>query len=237
MKIKDIHTKLTLHLTSNGLSIQSEDSTIISGFTDIGILANALLPIVNEKENTLTYLDVETLELFSITEVDWISGLHFVGTALSYFNMNYRSDPKLSNDGEQSFSIKSPYDGSLDSIDGVSVQSEVKRVFDEEAQKFTELAISKITIHNTSMRDLLKSIKYYRIVGKGTLGSSLNIAAPNFKSDDGALYHPKQYVLTGKHKYGIMDIRTQKLLVPCEFGEINVLLRTAVTEKGIVSYM
>ena len=236
MKIKDIHTKLTLHLTSNGLSIQSEDSTIISGFTDIGILANGLLPIVNEKENTLTYLDVETLELFSITEVDWISGLHFVGTALSYFNMNYRSDPKLSNDGEQSFSIKSPYDGSLDSIDGVSVQSEVKRVFDEEAQKFTELAISKITIHNTSMRDLLKSIKYYRIVGKGTLGSSLNIAAPNFKSDDGALYHPKQYVLTGKHKYGIMDIRTQKLLVPCEFNEIKVLLTSADTEKGIVSF-
>jgi hypothetical protein len=236
MKIKEISTNLTLHLTSDGLSIQSENSTIISGFKDIGILANGLLPIVNDKEKSLTYLDIDTLELFHITDVDWISGLHFVGTALSYFNMNYRSDPKLSNDGEQSFSIKSPYDGSLDSIDGVSVQSEVKRVFDEEAQKFTELAISKITIHNTSMRDLLKSIKYYRIVGKGTLGSSLNIAAPNFKSDDGALYHPKQYVLTGKHKYGIMDIRTQKLLVPCEFGEINVLLSSAVTEKGIVSF-
>jgi len=227
MKIKDIHTKLTLHLTSNGLFIQSEDSTIISGFTDIGILANGLLPIVNEKENTLTYLDVETLELFSITEVDWISGLHFAGTALSYFNMDFRTDANLSNEGEQSFSIKGAYDGSLD---------EIKRVFDEESQKFNEIAVSNITIPNTSMKELLNVIKYYRIVGKGKLSSSLNIAAPHFKSDDGGIYHPQQFVLTGSKKYGVMDIRTQKLIVPCDFNEIKVLLKSADTEKGIVSF-
>ena len=236
MKIKDIHIKLTLHLTSNGLSIQSEDSTIISGFTDIGILANGLLPIVNDKENSLTYLDTETLELFHINDVDWISGLHFAGTALSYFNMDFRTDANLSNEGEQSFSIKGAYNGSLDEIDGVSVQSEVNRVFDEEGQKFNEVVVSKITIPNTSMKELLNTIKYYRIVGKGTLASSLNIAAANFKSDDGGIYHPKQFVLSGNKKYGVMDLRTQKLLVPCEFNEIKVLLTSADTEKGIVSF-
>ena len=95
--------------------------------------------------------------------------------------MNYRTDPNLSNDGVQSFLIKCPYDGSLDSIDGVSVRSEVKRVFDEEAQKFNEVAVSNITIPNTSMKELLNAIKYYRIVGKGKLSSSLNIAAPPFQ--------------------------------------------------------
>jgi len=236
MKIKDIHKNLTLHLTFDGLSIQSEDSTIISGFTDIGILANGLLPIVNHKENTLTYLDVETLELFSIVGFDWISGLHFSGTALNYFNLNYRTDPNLNNDGKQTFSIKSPYDGSLDSIDGVAVESIVNRVFDEEAQKFMEVVSSKITIPNNSMIELLKSIKYYRIVGNGNLANSLNIAAPHFKSDDGGIYHPKQYILTGKYKYGILDVRTQKLLIPCDYSEINVLLKSAVTENGMVSY-
>ncbi len=236
MKIKEIAKDLVLDLSFNGLSIQSKDSTIISGFTDIGILANGLLPIVNYKEKSLTYLDTETLEIFSIKDVDWISGLHFAGTAISYFNMDFRTDPNLSNDGEQSFSIKGAYNGSLDEIDGVSVQSEVNRVFDEEGQKFNEVVVSKITIPNTSMKELLNTIKYYRIVGKGTLASSLNIAAANFKSDDGGIYHPEQFVLSGNKKYGVMDIRTQKLLVPCEFNEIKVLLTSADTEKGIVSF-
>jgi len=236
MKIKEIAKDLVLDLSSDGLSIQSKDSTIISGFTDIGILANGLLPIVNYKEKSLTYLDTETLEIFSVKDVDWISGLHFAGTALSYFNMDFRMDPNLSNDGEQSFSIKGAYNGSLDEIDGVSVQSEVNRVFDEEGQKFNEVVVSKITIPNTSMKELLNTIKYYRIVGKGRLASSLNIAAANFKSDDGGIYHPKQFVLSGNKKYGVMDIRTQKLLVPCEFNEIKVLLTSADTEKGIVSF-
>jgi len=236
MKIKEIAKDLVLDLSSDGLSIQSKDSTIISGFTDIGILANGLLPIVNYKEKSLTYLDTETLEIFSVKDVDWISGLHFAGTALSYFNMDFRTDPNLSNDGKQSFSIKGAYNGSLDEIDGVSVQSEVNRVFDEEGQKFNEVVVSKITIPNTSMKELLNTIKYYRIVGKGTLASSLNIAAANFKSDDGGIYHPKQFVLSGNKKYGVMDLRTQKLLVPCEFNEIKVLLTSADTEKGIVSF-
>jgi hypothetical protein len=42
--------------------------------------------------------------------------------------------------------------------------------------------------------------------------------------------------LSGNKKYGVMDIRTQKLLVPCEFNEINVMLKSAFTEKGIVSF-
>ena len=237
MKIKEIKTNLDLVLSSKGLSIHSNGTIIFSGFTDIGILANGFLPIVNDKENSLTYLDTETLELFHIKDVEWISGLHFVGTALSYFNMNYRTDPKLSNDGEQSFLIKSPYDGSLDSIDGVSVRSEVKRVFDEEAQKFNEVAVSNITIPNTSMKELLNAIKYYRIVGKGKLSSSLNIAAPHFKTDDGGIYHPKQFVLSGSKKYGVMDIRTQKLIVPCEFNEVKVLLKSAETDSGIKTYI
>lgn len=236
MKIKEIKTNLDLVLSSEGLSIQSYGTSIFSGFTDIGILANGLLPIVNDKEKSLTYLDIDTLELFSITEVDWISGLHFSGTALSYFNMDFRTDANLSNDGEQSFSIHGIYDGSLDNVNGVSVQSEVKRVFDEESQKFNEVAASKITIPNTSMKELLNAIKYYRIVGKGKLSSSLNIAAPHFKSDDGGIYHPQQFVLSGSKKYGVMDIRTQKLIVPCDFNEIKVLLKSADTEKGIVPF-
>ena len=110
MKIKEIAKDWVLDLSFNGLSIQSKDSTIISGFTDIGILANGLLPIVNDKEKSLTYLDIDTLELFHINDVDWISGLHFAGTALSYFNMDFRTDANLSNEGEQSFSIKGAYD-------------------------------------------------------------------------------------------------------------------------------
>ena len=236
MKIKEIAKDLVLDLSFNGLSIQSKDSTIISGFTDIGILANGLLPIVNDKEKSLTYLDIDTLELFHINDVDWISGLHFAGTALSYFNMDFRTDANLSNEGEQSFSINGAYDGSLDEINGVSVQSGVKRVFDEESQKFNEVAISNITIPNTSMKELLNVIKYHRIVGKGKLSSTLNIAAPHFKSDDGGIYHPQQFVLSGSKKYGVMDIRTQKLILPCDFNEIKVLFKSADTEKGIVSF-
>lgn len=237
MKIKELSKDLILDLSINGLAIKSKDSTIVSGFTDIGTLANGLLPIVNYKEKVLTYLDIDTLEFYPVNDVNWISGLHYVGNSLNYFNMNFRSDPNLSDDGEQSFSIKGNYDGSLDTVEGFSVQSEASRVFDEEAQKFNEVIVTKFTVPNKSMKILLNAIKYYRIVGKGNLSSNLNIAAANFKSDDGGIYHPKQFVLSGSKKYGVMDIRTQKLIVPCEFDEVKVLLKSAETERGILSFI
>ena len=93
MKIKSITEKIDLCREEGGLCLISEKKVLVEGFTDVGIVSNGLIPIIYFKDKKFAYLDEETFEIYEINNVDWISGLHYVGNNLSYLGHNYRTDP------------------------------------------------------------------------------------------------------------------------------------------------
>ena len=46
MKIKEITKNIELHKAENGLAIISNNKVLVQGFTDVGTLANELVPII-----------------------------------------------------------------------------------------------------------------------------------------------------------------------------------------------
>ena len=92
MCVNHITSDIDVHLTAQGLSIYIGEKEVISGFSDVGILANGLLPIIYFDKRRLLYLNIDSKEIFEIRGVDWVSGLHFVGSDLNYFGLNFRSD-------------------------------------------------------------------------------------------------------------------------------------------------
>ena len=93
MKIKEIANNIELHKTEDGLALMANNKVLLQGFTDIGTLANGLVPIIYYKQQQFKYLDTDTLEIFDISNVNWISGFHYVGSNLTYLGHNYRTDP------------------------------------------------------------------------------------------------------------------------------------------------
>ena len=165
MKIKEIANNIELHKTEDGLALMSNNKVLLQGFTDIGTLANGLVPIIYYKQQQFKYLDTDTLEIFDISNVNWISGFHYVGSNLTYLGHNYRTDPtaKLANNeyvfntGDQDLineiaklkgyssrnRVKSKYDAESDSF--IKFKSdEIEHVFT--ADLFTELLLSLIHI-------------------------------------------------------------------------------------------
>ena len=94
MKIKEISNNIELHKVEDGLALISNYKVIVQGFTDIGTPANGLVPIIYFKQQEFKYLDIDTLEIFDISNVNWISGFHYVGSNLTCLGHNYRSDPQ-----------------------------------------------------------------------------------------------------------------------------------------------
>ena len=80
MKIKEIANNIELHKTEDGLALMANNKVLLQGFTDIGTLANGLVPIIYYKQQQFKYLDTDTLEIFDISNVNWISGFHYVVT-------------------------------------------------------------------------------------------------------------------------------------------------------------
>lgn len=236
MIVKHITSDIDLHLTSLGLSIYIGEKEVISGFSDVGILANGLLPIIYFDERRLLYLDIDSKEIFEISGVDWVSGLHFVGSDLNYFGLNFRSDFDSNRLDSFECNVFADVQGLFDDLVGFSVDVSKKRSFNEDEQKFIELVNTKISASANDFSLALKEIKYLRIVGCGQLGKSINLGAANVRSEDGGVYHPRQFVLTGDAKYGVMDVRSNKLVVPCEFKQINVFHVFALTERGIQKF-
>ena len=63
MKIKEIANNIELHKAEDGLALMSNNKVLLQGFTDIGTLANGLVPIIYYKQQQFKYLDTDTLEI------------------------------------------------------------------------------------------------------------------------------------------------------------------------------
>jgi hypothetical protein len=70
---------------------------------------------------------------------------------------------------------------------------------------------------------LFNEIKYYRIVGKGTLGKGPAIGALPIKLEDGSNYNSSLFTLSQKDEtYGVIDVRTNKLITEITHKELDV---------------
>ena len=91
---------------------------------------------------------------------------------------------------------------------GVKFKSDADRTLNSPLNLFTEL---------------LNSIKYIRIVGKGSLAKGLDIGSRPIKLEDGSNYNSSFFTLSQKDEtYGVIDVRTNKLITEIIHKVIDV---------------
>lgn len=230
--IRKINEDLTL-VYDNGLHIALDGKIITSNLYEIGTLSNGLLPLYyeNEKkhEGSFSYLDCSTNNIFPIDNVRWISGFHFTGSSLNYIYHNYRTNPLKNLEEYHLFHSKSKdviefFEGKK----GVTIKKLTNEKFE-------------IRIDNKESYEFFNTIKYLRIVGVGNTKTSLNMAGSPFHLDEKMVYHPSFISLSPKGKfikdsngkiiknpdftegiYGVIDVRTNKLLLDCVCEKINI---------------
>jgi len=246
-KIKKINENLNL-VYDNGLHITLDGKIITSNLYEIGTLSNGLLPLYyeNEKkhEGSFSYLDCSTNNIFPIDNVRWISGFHFEGNNLNYIDHDYRTNP-LKNFMEYHLF----HSNSKDVIEffegkkGVSIKKLTDKKFDLETGETIETSSDKfeIRIDNKESYELFNTIKYLRIVGVGNTNTGLSMGGSPFYLDEKMVYHPSIISLSPKGKfikdsngkliknpdfiegmYGVVDVRTNKLLLDCVCEKINI---------------
>lgn len=171
MKIKEIANNIELHKAEDGLALISNNKVLVQGFTDIGTLANGLVPIIYYKQQQFKYLDTDTLEIFDISNVNWISGFHYVGSNLTYLGHNYRTDPLNKLSIPYKYSSVEGMKPVFENLDGCEIMLKPERKFNEDLQKMLETGVNKIqcTLTPELVQKMFNEIKYYRIVGKGFL--------------------------------------------------------------------
>jgi hypothetical protein len=240
MKIKSITEKIDLCREEDGLRLISEKKVLVEGFTDVGIVSNGLIPIIYFKDKKFAYLDEETFEIYEINNVDWISGLHYVGNNLSYLGHNYRTDPiKYLTDTYQFKTIEKVKDV-LERFEGCEINIKPEKKFDMDLQKMVETG--KVTVQCKFTPELteklFKEIKYYRIIGKGVLGKSINMGSKPIKLEDGSNYNSRLFSLSQKNElYGVIDVRTNKLVLETKYKKIDIYPEVIIVDSDeIINY-
>jgi len=225
MKIKGIASNIELHKTEDGLALIANNKVLLQGFTDIGTLANGLVPIIYYEQQQFKYLDTDTLEIFEISNVKWISGFHYVGSNLTYLGHNYRTDPRNKLSVSYKYSSVEGMKPVFENLDGCEMMLKPERKFNEELQEMLETGVNKMqcTLTPELAQKLFNEIKYYRIVGKGTLRKGPAIGALPIKLEDGSNYNSSLFTLSQKDgTYGVIDVRTNKLITEIIHKEIDV---------------
>jgi len=198
---------------------------LLQGFTDIGTLANGLVPIIYYKQQQFKYLDTDTLEIFDISNVNWISGFHYVGSNLTYLGHNYRTDPLNKLSISYKYSNVEGMKPVFENLDGCEMMLKPERKFNEDLQKMLETGVNKMqcTLTPELAQKLFNEIKYYRIVGKGFLAKGPAIGALPIKLEDGSNYNSSFFTLSQKDEtYGVIDVRTNKLITEIIHKVIDV---------------
>jgi hypothetical protein len=225
MKIKEISKNIELQKTEDGLSLTSNNKVLVQGFTDIGTLANGLVPIIYYEQQQFKYLDVDTFEIFDISNVNWISGFHYVGNNLTYLGHNYRTDPLNKLSTPYKYSSVEDMKIVFEHLDECEMILKPERKFNEDLQKMLETGVNKMqcTLTPELAKKLFNEIKYYRIVGKGFLAKGPAIGALPIKLEDGSNYNSRVFSLSQKDEtYGVIDVRTNKLITEIIHKEIDV---------------
>lgn len=234
MKIKEIASNIELYKTEDGLALMSDNKVLVQGFTDIGTVANGLVPIIYYKQKRFQYLDKDTLEIFDISNVDWISGFHYVGSNLTYLGHNYRTDPLNKLSIPYKYSSVEGMKTVFENLDGCEMILKPERKFDEDLQKMLETGVNKMQCILTPelAQKMFSEIKYYRIVGKGFLAKGLDFGALPIKLEDGSNYNSSVFSLSQKDDtYGVMDVRTNELITEITHKEIDVCPKVIRVEK------
>jgi hypothetical protein len=240
MKIKSITEKIELHFENNILRLISEGNVLLEGFTDIGVYSNGLIPIIYFNEKRFIYVDDDTLKIYEINNVDWISGFHYVGNDLNYMGHNYRTDPTKKTTDFYKFKTVEGVKNIFEKFDGCETTVKTERKFDFDLQKMVETGKVEITcalIPQLSQK-LFNEIKYYRIVGRGVLSKGLDMGTQPVKLDDGNKYNPLSFTLSQKNDlYGVVDVRTNKLLLETKYKKIDILPNAIIVDSGeIINY-
>ena len=225
MKIKEISHNIELHKAEDGLALMANNKLLLQGFTDIGTLANGLVPIIYYKQQQFKYLDTDTLEIFDISNVNWISGFHYVGSNLTYLGHNYRTDPLNKLSISYKYSNVEGMKPVFENLDGCEMMLKPERKFNEDLQKMLETGVNKMqcTLTPELAQKLFNEIKYYRIVGKGFLAKGPAIGALPIKLEDGSNYNSSFFTLSQKDEtYGVIDVRTNKLITEIIHKVIDV---------------
>ncbi|MDB4176999.1 hypothetical protein N9760_04080 [Schleiferiaceae bacterium] len=225
MKIKEIANNIELHKAEDGLALMANNKVLLQGFTDIGTLANGLVPVIYYMQQQFKYLDTDTLEIFDISNVNWISGFHYVGSNLTYLGHNYRTDPRNKLSVSYKYSSVEGMKSVFENLDGCEMMLKPERKFNEDLQKMLETGVNKMqcTLAPELAQKLFNEIKYYRIVGKGFLAKGLDIGSRPIKLEDGSNYNSSLFTLSQKDEtYGVIDVRTNKLITEIIHKEIDV---------------
>ena len=225
MKIKEISNNIELHKVEDGLALISNYKVIVQGFTDIGTPANGLVPIIYYKQQEFKYLDIDTLEIFDISNVNWISGFHYVGSNLTCLGHNYRSDPQKNLSTSYKYTSVEGMKIIFENLEGCDTILKPEKKFNENLQKMVETGVNKMqcTLTPELAKKMFNQIKYYRIVGKGLLAKGLNIGVQPIKLEDGSNYHSSLFTLSQKDEtYGVIDVRTDKLITEIIYKEIDL---------------
>jgi len=80
---------------------------------------------------------------------------------------------------------------------------------------------------------LFYEIKYYIIVGMGVLCKALDMGSKPVKLEDGNKYNPLSFALSQKNDlYGVVDLRTNKLLLETKYKKIDILPEAIIVDSG-----
>jgi hypothetical protein len=224
----------SLHFLKNG-------QKVLSNFNELGELINGLLPVYFKENNLIKYFDVDTNTVYNFNDVDWVSGFHYVGNELNHLFHNYRSSPLIKETNSQ-YTFQSDLKEIhqlFEGKEGIEIMPIKNRSFDYDKQIFIESSSNKyeyIINHNTSI-ELFDSIKYIRIAGKGNLNLKVNLSDKPFVYDGKPVYSPKHLMLSkNSEQYGVIDVRTNKVLLDFKYKKINVLPKLIVyeNEAGVI---
>jgi hypothetical protein len=239
MKISVLNENAEIHIINETLHLMIRNQSILSNFSGFGKLINGLLPIVYYKDKLFYYFDLETNQLFKVNGVDWISGLHYVGDCLTYMGHNYRTDPILSRNEQYKFTTKEILKPFIESIPDstIDVQLEYKFCYDQQKMVHTGLKQLSGAISKTKATSMFQSLKYYRIVGKGTLNKGINLINKPFNSNHRINFHPSLYSLSKTDEcYGVVDVRNNEFIVDLKYKCIDIWPQYIFADQDIFTF-
>ena len=233
MKIQQFSNDVSLVYEDTALVLKQGSEVLVSDVFEVGIEANGLLPISFDKGSRWAYLDTTTVSVINVPSVQWISGFHFVGNGLNYMGLNYRTDPltRVPTELAVSTAVESVA-LALQQIEGVSAKHEAAKKFNYDTQKFEEESVFRITFTENAWHAGLQAIRHIRIVGHGVINSNIDIAKSFVKDETEVVYRPRKMSLSqSSAKYGVINVLTGDVLVPCDFKDIHVYPTMIVAEN------
>ena len=223
--IENIIGDINLIHKQDQLHIMQKDDILESGFNMIGTTANGLIPLYYKKDNQFKYYDIDNKTLYD-TDADWISGFHYQGSDLNTMFHNLRTDPlkNLKNDEYVFNTDNQEIIKVFKNLIGYSSRYKVKQKYDHETDAFIKYTSDQMehVITKDLMEELMDSVKYLRIAGRGQVNKSPNFIKNSTKDKDGqVIYKPSDLTLKGS--YGVINVKKGTWVLEPNHTMINIL--------------